>query len=193
MSIIQSLKTPFFVQNKLDMVNGETEFKGQVFSIKIDENKKTVKIVRFKKPSKPVAPVIDPKLQNVYRLSQFQKEQIDGIDYKEFKKLYVKDVIGKEPSLFNSLVIKVTDSQIDDWIEKSELYNDNYELKFEKFIEEKLKYNETPKENVKFLFMIREDLDFLEKNDYYIEANFSMNFYLDAVEIVDWVKKSGLI
>lgn len=190
MNTIKMLKesdTKFFKEANF----ADNTFTGEKYFVKVDEESKVVNVSKKEKLKAPASPHKDLVLHNLYDLVEFQGTQKAGIDYKELKMLYLRDVLNKNINLFkNYHISKVSDEDIEKWIKESKEYMESYKVQYKKWEEKKAEFVSSYKEDAKFLISIQDKLDEMIKLGYEIETDLHSKFYFD---LLDFIRKEYLI
>lgn len=190
----------FFICADLICKNEVIVFSNDKYSVKIDDVNKVIFIGRKENLKFPIFPNKNRAMVNIYSLAEFQKQLTTGIDYKEFKKIYVREILNEKPNFFN--VRKISNEKVDEMIKDSESYMEEYKPLEKKWLEEKRNYTSTYKEDAKFLLSIQNEINELKKK-YVVKTDLSSKFYEDMVEVLSstevydsitkWLTKWGLL
>ena len=173
-------KTPFFKESSMKETSEGVIFSDGEFFVEIKEN--IVSIERIKEKKFILPPECDSFLRNIHELSEYQAHTIEGIVYKDFKKMYVNSVLNKRPNLFD--IKKIADEKIELLITEAQIHMEEHFKKMEIWKKEQFELNNIYKENSKFLLSINNDLLVLQKNGFEIKSSMWTKFHSDLLEVI---------
>lgn len=170
----------FFAESQVLKSGNVTTISNDKYEFKVDDSKLKIYIKRKEFLKTPIPLDTDSALLRINKIAVTQKHRKAGINYKDLKEIYIRDILELNPNVFNKL--KISKKKIDEIIEEAKKHMRQFRKLEIQWCDDKRNYELAKKKETDFLLSIKNELNIL-KNTYVVETELSNQSYRDLIGV----------
>lgn len=170
----------FFVESQILKSGNVTTISNDKYEFKVDDSKMRISITRKTPLKLPIPLDYNSAFLKINKIAAMQEHRKSGVNRKEVKKIYVKEILNLKPNMFNML--RVSNRKVDEVIKEAKKHMRQFRKLEIQWCDDKRNYKLAKKEETDFLLSIKNELNIL-KNTYVVETELSNQSYRDLIGV----------